>query len=167
MEAQLSQTSENSATLLPHRLIPGATPISKAHSRMSIPELTKVKMQLQELLDKKFIHPSVSPWGAPVLFVRRKDGTLRLCINYRQVNKLTIKNKYPLPHIKDLFDRVQGAKIFSKIDLRSSHHEIRIKEEDIYKTTFHTCYDHYEFTVLLFGLTNAPTTFMSLMHGIF
>lgn len=95
-------------------LIPGATPVSKAPYRMSIHELTEIKMQLQELLDKKYFHPSVSPWGAPLLFVRKKDGTLRLCINYHQLNKLTIKNKYPFPCIDDLFDQVQGAKLFSK-----------------------------------------------------
>jgi len=109
----------------------------------------------------------VSPWGAPILFVQKKDGTLRLCIDYRQLNKLTIKNKYPLPRIDDLFDQVQGAKVFSNVDLRSGYYHIRIKDEDIYKTTLHTRYGHYEFVVLPFGLTNAPANVMSLMHGIF
>jgi hypothetical protein len=117
-------------------LLPGSTPISKAPYRMSLPELTELKIQLQELLDKEYIRPSVSPWGAPVLFVKKKDGTLRLCIDYRQLNKMTIKNKYPLPRINDLFDQVGGAKIFSKLDLRSGYHQVRIKDEDINKTTF-------------------------------
>jgi hypothetical protein len=148
-------------------LLPGSAPISKAPYRMSLPELTELKIQLQELLDKEYIRPSVSPWGAPVLFVKKKDGTLRLCIDYRQLNKMTIKNKYPLPRINDLFDQVGGAKIFSKLDLRSGYHQVRIKDEDINKTTFRTRYGHYEFVVIPFGLTNAPTTFMCLMNSIF
>eukprot|EP00253_Pinus_taeda_P032966 PITA_32966 len=148
-------------------LVPGATPVSRAPYRMSVPELTELKMQWQELLDKNYIRPSVSPWGAPVLFVRKKDGTLRMCIDYRQLNKLTIKNKYPLPRIDELFDQVKGATVFSKIDLRSGYHQIRIKDEDIAKTTFRTRYGHYEFVVFPFGLTNAPATFMCLMNGIF
>eukprot|EP00253_Pinus_taeda_P022348 PITA_22348 len=119
-------------------LIPGAAPVSRAPYRMSTPELTELKMQLQELLDKEYIRPSVSPWGAPVLFVKKKDGTLRMCIDYRQLNKLTIKNKYPLPQIDELFDQVKGATVFSKIDLRSGYHQIRIKDEDIAKTAFRT-----------------------------
>eukprot|EP00253_Pinus_taeda_P008047 PITA_08047 len=148
-------------------LVPGAAPVSRAPYRMSIPELTELKMQLQELLDKEYIRPSVSPWGAPVLFVKKKDGTLRMCIDYRQLNKLTIKNKYPLPRIDELFDQVKGATVFSKIDLRSGYHQIRIKDEDIAKTAFRTRYGHYEFVVLPFGLTNAPATFMCLMNSIF
>eukprot|EP00253_Pinus_taeda_P012458 PITA_12458 len=148
-------------------LIPGAAPVSRAPYRMSTPELTELKMQLQELLDKEYIRPSVSPWGAPVLFVKKKDGTLRMCIDYRQLNKLTIKNKYPLPRIDELFDQVKGATVFSKIDLRSGYHQIRIKDEDIAKTAFRTRYGHYEFVVLRFGLTNAPATFMCLMNSIF
>eukprot|EP00253_Pinus_taeda_P022911 PITA_22911 len=123
-------------------LIPGAAPVSRAPYRMSVPELTELKMQLQELLEKNYIRPSVSPWGVPVLFVRKKDGTLRMCIDYRQLNKLTIKNKYPLPRIDELFDQVKGATIFSKIDLRSGYHQIRIKDEDIAKTAFQTRYGH-------------------------
>jgi hypothetical protein len=134
---------------------------------MSVPELTELKMQLQELLEKKYIRPNVSTWGAPVLFVRKKDGTLRMCIDYRQLNKLTVKNKYPLPRIDELFDQVKGATIFSKIDLRSGYHQIQIKDEDIAKTTFRTRYGHYEFVVLPFGLTNAPATFMCLMNSVF
>eukprot|EP00253_Pinus_taeda_P011610 PITA_11610 len=148
-------------------LIPGATPVSRTPYRMSIPELTELKMQLQELLDNNYIRPSVSPWGAPVLFVRKKDGTLKMCIDYRQLNKLTIKNKYPLPRIDEIFDQVKGAKVFSKIDLRSGYHQIRIKDEDIAKTAFRTRYGHYEFVVLPFGLTNAPATFMCLMNSVF
>eukprot|EP00253_Pinus_taeda_P016502 PITA_16502 len=148
-------------------LVPGAAPVSRAPYRMSVPELTELKMQLQELLEKNYIRPSVSPWGAPVLFVKKKYGTLRMCIDYRQLNKLTIKNKYPLPRIDELFDQVKGATMFSKIDLRSGYHQIRIKDEDIAKTTFRTRYGHYEFVVLPFGLTNAPATFMCLMNGIF
>ena len=124
-------------------------------------------MQLEELLKKGYICSSVSPWGALVLFVKKKDGTLRLCIDFRQLNKSTIKNKYPLPRIDDLFDQLRGAKIFSKIDLRAGYHQVRIKEEDIHKTNFRTRYGHYEFVVVPFGLTNAPTVFMCLMNGIF
>jgi hypothetical protein len=108
----------------------------------------------------------VSPWGAPILFVRKKYGTLHLCIDYRQLNKMTIKNRYPLPRIDDLFDQVRGATIFSKIDLRSGYHQVRIKDEDIYKTTFRTRYGHYKFVVIPFGLTNAPASFMCLMNNI-
>jgi hypothetical protein len=109
------------------------------------------------LLKKGYICPSVSPWGALVLFLKKKYGTLRMCIDLGQLNKITIKNKYPLPKIDDLFDEIKGARIFSKIDLRSCYHQVRIKEEDINKTTFRTRYGHYEFTVVPFGLSNAPT----------
>jgi hypothetical protein len=145
----------------------GSTPISKAPYDMSLPELTELKIQLQELLDKEYIRPSVSPWGESIMFVKNKDETLRLCIDYRQLNKMTIKNKYPLPIINDLFDQVGGANIFSKLDLRSSYHQVRIKDEDISKTTFRMRYGHYEFVVIPFGLTNAPSTFMCLMNNIF
>ena len=148
-------------------LLPESTPISKAPYRMSLLELTELKIQLQELLDKEYIRPSVSSWGALVLFVKKKDGTLRLCIDYRQLNKVTIKNKYPLPRINDMFDQVGGANIFSKLDLRSGYHQVRIKDQDINKTVFRTIYGHYEFVVIPFGLTDAPATFMSLMNNIF
>ncbi|XP_038975659.1 uncharacterized protein LOC120106585 [Phoenix dactylifera] len=115
-------------------LTPGAGPISKAPYRMAPAELRELKTQLQELLDKKFIQPSVSPWGAPVLFVKKKDGSMRLCIDYRELNKITIKNKYPLPRIDDLFDQLQGAQVFSKIDLRSGYHQLKIKPDDVPKT---------------------------------
>ena len=134
---------------------------------MAPAELKELKAQLQDLLDKGFIRPSVSPWGAPVLFVKKKDGTLRLCIDYRQLNKVTIKNKYPLPRIDDLFDQLQGAQCFSKIDLRSGYHQLKIRKEDVPKTAFRTRYGHYEFLVMSFGLTNAPAAFMDLMNRVF
>jgi hypothetical protein len=148
-------------------MMSGATPISKTPYRMSTPELKELQMQLEEILKKGYIRPSVSPWGAPVLFVKKKDGTLRLCIDFRQLNKVTVKNKYPFPRIDDLFDQLRGARIFSKIDLRSGYHQVRIKEEDINKTSFRTRYGHYEFTVVPFGLSNAPIVFMCLMNGVF
>jgi hypothetical protein len=124
-------------------------------------------MQLEELLKKGYILPSVSPWGAPVLFVKKKYGMLRLCVDFRQLNKVTVKNKYPLPRIDDLIDQLKDARIFSKIDLRSGYHQVRIKEEDINKTTFRTRYGCYEFTVVPFGLSNAPVVFMCLMNVFF
>ena len=148
-------------------VIPGTTPISMAPYRMAPAELKELKTQLQELLDKGFIRPSVSPWGAPVLFVKKKDGSLRLCIDYRQLNKVTIKNRYPLPRIDDLFDQLKEARIFSKIDLRSGYHQLRIKEDDVSKSAFRTRYGHYEFLVMPFGLTNAPAAFMDLMNRVF
>ncbi|KAL5542066.1 hypothetical protein UlMin_009776 [Ulmus minor] len=134
---------------------------------MAPAELKELQIQLQELLNKGFIRPSYSPWGAPVLFVKKKDGTLRMCIDYRELNKLTIKNKYPLPRIDDLFDQLKGAANFSKIDLRSGYHQLRIKDNDVPKTTFQTRYGHYEFLVMPFGLTNAPAAFMDLMNRVF
>jgi len=119
-------------------LVPGTEPISMAPYRMAPAELRELKEQLQDLLDKKFIRPSVSPWGALVLFFKKKDGSLRLCIDYRQLNRVTVRNRYPLPRIDDLFDQLQGAQFFSKIDLRSRYHQLRIREEDILKTTFRT-----------------------------
>ena len=148
-------------------LAPGTGPISKAPYRMAPAELKELHKQLQELLDKGFIRPSHSPWGAPVLFVKKKDGTMRLCIDYRELNKVTIRNKYPLPRIDDLFDQLQGATVFSKIDLRSGYHQLKIKEEDIPKSAFRTRYGHYEFIVMPFGLTNAPAAFMDLMNRVF
>jgi hypothetical protein len=148
-------------------LTPGAAPVSKAPYRMAPAELKELKEQLQELLDKGFIRPSVSPWGAPVLFVKKKDGTMRMCIDYRELNKITVKNKYPLPRIDDLFDQLQGAQIFSKIDLRSGYHQLKIRREDIPKTAFRTRYGHYEFLVMPFGLANAPAAFMDLMNRVF
>jgi hypothetical protein len=149
------------------KLVPDAQPISKAPYRMAPAELKELKVQLEELLEKGYIRPSVSPWGAPVLFVKKKDGSLRLCIDYRELNNITIKNRYPLPRIDDLFDQLRGAGVFSKIDLRSGYHQLRIKEEDISKTAFRTRYGHYEFVVMPFGLTNAPAVFMDLMNRVF
>ncbi|KAL8133843.1 hypothetical protein AgCh_009056 [Apium graveolens] len=148
-------------------LIPGAEPVSKAPYRMAPMEMKELAKQLQELLDKGVIRPSVSPWGAPVLFVKKKDGSMRLCIDYRELNKLTIKNKYPLPRIDDLFDQLNGACYFSKIDLRSGYHQLKIKLEDIPKTAFRTRYGHYEFLVMSFGLTNVPAAFMDLMNRVY
>ncbi|KAJ0694286.1 putative nucleotidyltransferase, Ribonuclease H [Helianthus annuus] len=128
--------------------------------------MKELMTQLQELLDKGFIKPSVSPWGAPVLFVKKKDGSMRMCIDYRELNKLTVKNRYPLPRIDDLFDQLQGASWFSKIDLRSGYHQLRVREEDVPKTAFRTRYGHYEFLVMSFGLTNAPAAFMDLMNRV-
>ncbi|GKA35045.1 putative reverse transcriptase domain-containing protein [Tanacetum coccineum] len=122
--------------------------------------------QLQELSDKGFIRPSSSPWGAPVLFVKKKDRSFRMCIDYRKLNKLTMKNRYPLPRIDDLFDQLQGSSVYSKINLRSGYHQLRVREEDIPKTAFRTRYGHYEFQVMPFGLTNAPTVFMDLMNWV-
>ena len=126
-----------------------------------------MKLQLQEFLEKGFIRSSVSPWGAPILFVKKKDGTLRLCVDYRQLNKMTVKNKYPLPRINDLFDQLKCASVFSKIDLRSGYNQLRIKDADVHKTMFRTRYGHYEFLVMSFGLTNAPMAFMDLMNHVF
>ena len=148
-------------------LLPGSNPISKAPYRMAPAELRELKAQLQELLDKGFIRPSVSPWGAPVLFVKKKDGSMRLCIDYRELNRVTVRNKYPLPRIEDLFDQLQGAQVFSKIDLRSGYHQLKIKTADVPKTAFRTRYGHYEFLVMPFGLTNAPAAFMDLMNRVF
>ncbi|GAU46351.1 hypothetical protein TSUD_180840 [Trifolium subterraneum] len=148
-------------------LVPGTSPISMAPYRMSASELNELKKQLEELLEKKFIRPSVSPWGAPVLLVKKKEGSMRLCIDYRQLNKATIKNKYPLPRIDDLMDQLVGACVFSKIDLRSGYHQIRVKTEDVPKTAFRTRYGHYEYTVMPFGVTNAPGVFMEYMNRIF
>ncbi|GJW20262.1 putative reverse transcriptase domain-containing protein [Tanacetum coccineum] len=137
-------------------LIPGATPVAKSPYRLAPFELEELSGQLKELQDKGFIRPSSSPWGAPVLFVKKKDGSFRMCIDYRELNKLTVKNRYPLPRIDDLFDQLQGSQFFSKIDLRSRYHQLRVHEDDIPKTAFRTLYGHFEFTVMPFGLTNAP-----------
>jgi hypothetical protein len=150
----------------PIELEPRVVPVCRTPYRMSTLKLVELKIKLKEMMEKGYIWPSVSPWGAPVLFVKKKDDTLRLCIDYRQLNKTTIKNKYPLPRINDLFDQLGGASIFSKIDLRYGYHQVRIRDEDIHKTTFGTRYGHYEFVVVPFGLTNAPTTFMCWMNNV-
>src|SRR3984893_10129646 len=148
-------------------IIPGSAPPVRAPYRMSVPELDELKKQLNDLLAKGQIRISKSPYRSPVLFVKKKDGTMRLCVDYRALNKMTIKNKYPLPRIDELMHRLLGAKCFSKIDLRSGYHQVRIAEEDIHKTAFSTRYGHYEFLVMPFGLTSAPATFMKLMNDIF
>ncbi|KAI3686867.1 hypothetical protein L1987_80556 [Smallanthus sonchifolius] len=147
-------------------LVPGATPVAKAPYRLAPSEMQELASQLQELLSKGFIRPSHSPWGAPVLFVKKKDGSFRMCIDYRELNRLTIKNRYPLPRIDDLFDQLQGSTCFSKIDLCSGYHQLRVLDEDIPKTAFRTRYSRYEFMVMPFGLTNAPAVFMDLMNRV-
>ncbi|GJZ48224.1 putative reverse transcriptase domain-containing protein [Tanacetum coccineum] len=147
-------------------LIPGAAPVARAPYRLTPSEMKELSEQLKELSDKGFIRPSSSPWGAPVLFVKKKDGSFRMCIDYRELNKLTVKNRYPLPRIDDLFDQLQGSSVYSKIDLRSGYHQLRVREEDIPKTAFRTHYGHYEFQVMPFGLTNAPAVFMDLMNRV-
>jgi len=132
--------------------------------RMTPAELDELKKQLEDLLEKQFIQPSVSPWEAPVLLVKKKDGSSHLCIDYRQLNKLTIKNKYPLARIDELLDQLHGAVIFSKIDLRSGYHHILVKAEDVQKIAFRSRYGHYEFLVMPFGVTNAPAIFMDYMN---
>ncbi|WRX22621.1 Reverse transcriptase domain - like 10 [Theobroma cacao] len=148
-------------------LLSSTARISILSYRMAPMELKELKVQLQDLVDKGFIRSSTSHWGTVVLFVKKKDGTLQLCIEYRQLNRVTIKNKYPLPRIDDLFDQLQGATVFSKIDLRSGYHQLKIKEQDVPKTAFRTRYRHYEFLVMPFGLTNAPIAFMDLMNMVF
>ncbi|KAI3754881.1 hypothetical protein L1987_54673 [Smallanthus sonchifolius] len=147
-------------------LVPGAAPVARSPYRLAPSEMRELSSQLQELLDKGFIRSSFSPWGAPVLFVKKKDGTFRMCIDYRELNKLTIKNRYPLPRIDDLFDQLQGSSFYSKIDLRSRYHQLKIQEEDIPKTAFRTRYGHYEFLVMPLGLTNAPAVLMDLMNRV-
>ncbi|WVZ91094.1 LOW QUALITY PROTEIN: hypothetical protein U9M48_037308 [Paspalum notatum var. saurae] len=146
-------------------LFPGTAPIAKRPYRMAPAE--RAKRTTSRITAKGFIGPGSSPWGAPVLFVTKKDGSMRMCIDYRSLNEVTIKNKYPLPRIDDLFDQLGGAKYFSKIDLRSGYHQLKIREEDIQKTAFVTSYGQYEFTVMPFGLTNAPAYFMNLMNKVF
>ncbi|GJY58776.1 reverse transcriptase domain-containing protein [Tanacetum coccineum] len=147
-------------------LVAGATPVARSPYRLAPSEMQELSSQLQELQDKGFIRPSHSPWGAPVLFVKKNNGSFRMCIDYRELNKLTVKNRYPLPRIDDLFDQLQGARYFSKIDLRSGYHQLRVHEEDISKTAFRTRYGHFEFTVMPFRLTNAPAVFMDLMNRV-
>ncbi|GKF43047.1 putative reverse transcriptase domain-containing protein [Tanacetum coccineum] len=128
--------------------------------------MKELSEQLQELSDNGFIRPSSSPWGASVLFVKKKDGSFRMCIDYRELNKLPVKNCYPLPRINDLFDQLQGSNVYSKIDLRSGYHQLRVSEQDIPKMEFRTGYDHYEFQVMPFGLTNALAVFIDLMKRV-
>nr|GEU88455.1 putative reverse transcriptase domain-containing protein [Tanacetum cinerariifolium] len=147
-------------------LVPGAAPVARAPYRLVPSEMKELLEQLKELSDKGFIKSSSSPWGALVLFVNKKDGAFCMCIDYWELNKLTIKNRYPLPRIDDLFDQLQGSSVYSKIDLRSGYHQLRVREEDIPKTAFRTHYGYYEFQVMSFGLTNAPAVFMDLMNWV-
>nr|XP_043633164.1 uncharacterized protein LOC122604340 [Erigeron canadensis] len=147
-------------------VVSNAMPVAKSPYRLALSEMQELATQLKELQDKGFIRPSSSPWGAPILFVKKKDRSFRMCIGYRELNKLTIKNRYPLPRIDELFDQLQGAKYFSKIDLRSGYHQLRVREEDIPKTAFRMRYGHFEFLVMPFGLTNAPAVFMDLMNRV-
>ncbi|GJT76922.1 putative reverse transcriptase domain-containing protein [Tanacetum coccineum] len=147
-------------------LIPGAAPVAQTPYRLAPSEMKELSEQLKELSDKGFIRPSSSPWGAPVLSVKKKDGSFRMCIDYRELNKPTVKNRYPLPRIDDLFYQLQGSSVYLKIDLRSSYHQLRVREEDILKTTFRTRYGHYEFQVMPFGFTNEPAVFMDLMNRV-
>nr|GEW63205.1 putative reverse transcriptase domain-containing protein [Tanacetum cinerariifolium] len=128
--------------------------------------MKELSEQLQELSEKGFIRPSSSPWGAPVLFVKKKNGSFRMCIDYRKLNKLIVKNHYSLPRIDDLFDQLQGSSVYSKIDLRSGYHQLRVQEQDVPKIAFRTRYGHYEFQVMPFGLTNTPAVFMDLMNWV-
>nr|GEX85931.1 putative reverse transcriptase domain-containing protein [Tanacetum cinerariifolium] len=146
--------------------IPGAALVAQAPYRLAPAEMQELSTQLQELSDRGFIRPSSLPWGAPVLFVKKKDGSFWMCIDYCELNKLTVKNRYPLPRIDDLFDQLQGSRVYSKIDLRSGYHQPRVREEDIPKTVFRTRYGHYEFQVMPFGLTNAPAVFIDLMNQV-
>ncbi|KAK8701330.1 hypothetical protein V6N13_019718 [Hibiscus sabdariffa] len=146
---------------------PGTNPVSITPYRIALVELKELKKQLEELRSKGFIRPITSPWGAPVLFIKKKDGSLRLCIDYHQLNRVTVKNKYSLPRIEDLFDQLKDASVFSKIDIRSGYYQMRVKDVDVPKTAFRTRYGHFEFLVMPFGLTNAPEAFMDMMNRIF
>jgi hypothetical protein len=148
-------------------LKPGTKPIERTPYRMSTLELYDLKMQLKEFLDLGLIRRSVSPWGVLVIFIRKKDGSWRLYIEFCHLKKETIKNQYPLPRIDDLFDQMKGATVFSRIDLRSGYHQLEIKEDEVPKTAFRMRFEHYEFNVLPFGLTNAPGVFMSFMNETF
>jgi hypothetical protein len=148
-------------------LQPGTTPISRRSYKMTPKELAELKVQLNELLDKWYIHPSSSSWGCPALFVKKKDQSLRLCVDYRPLNAVTVKNKYPLSRIDILFDQLASAKVFSKVDLCSGYHQIKIRPEDVPKTAFSTRYGLYEYLVMSFGLTNVPAHFMYLMNSVF
>ena len=148
-------------------IMPGSAPPSRTPYRLAPPQLESLKSQINELLKSGLIRPSTSPFGAQVIMAPKKDGSFRLCVDYRALNKITIKNKAPLPRIDDALDQLKGAAYFSKIDLRSAYHQVRIKDDDIPKTAFNTRYGHLEFTVLAFGLTNAPSTFQTLMNTLF
>jgi hypothetical protein len=149
------------------KLQPGTAPISRWPYKITPKELAELKIQLNELLDKGYIRLSSSPWGCPALVVKKKDQSLRLCVDYRPFNVVIIKNKYPLPRIDILFDQLAGARVFFKVDLHSDYHQIKIHPKDVPKTTFSTRYGLYEYLVMSFGLTNAPSHFMYLMNFVF
>jgi hypothetical protein len=148
-------------------LQPGTAPVANASYKMSSVEMKELKIQVQGLLDKGYIHPSTSPWGCSMLFVEKKDKELHLCVDYRPLSAVTFKNKYPLPCIDILFDQLARAQVFSKIDLHSGYHQIKIRAEEIPKTAFMMRYGLYEYLVMSFGLTNAPAHFMYLMNSVF
>lgn len=148
-------------------LVPGTRSVSMEPYKMSASESDELKTQLEDLLEKKFVRPNVSPWGALVLLVKKKDGSIRLCDTYRQLNKVTVQNKYPLPRIDDLMDQLVGACVFNKIDLRSGYHKIKVKDENIPKILFRTRYSNYEYSVMPFGVYNTPDVFMEYMNEIF
>jgi hypothetical protein len=148
-------------------LLPGIAPISKWPYMMSVEELEELKKQLTELQEAGYIRSTSSPWGTLVLFLQKKDGSQRMCVDYKSLNDVTVKNKYSLPRIEDLFNQIRGARVFSKIDLRSGYHQMKIRPSDILKTAFSTRYGLYEFTVMSFGLTNALAYFMNLMNKVF
>ena len=148
-------------------ILPGTAPIAKRPYRMAPIEHEEVKKTIDELLAKGYIRCSFSPWAFPLLLVDKKDGSKRMCVDYRDRNTVTIKNKHPLPRIQDLFDLLRGACVFSKINLRSSYHQLKIRPKDIPKTAFTCKYGLYEYTVMSFGLTNAPAFFMHLMNKVF
>nr|GEU72032.1 putative reverse transcriptase domain-containing protein [Tanacetum cinerariifolium] len=147
-------------------LILGAALVARAPYRLAPSEMKELSYQLQDLSEKGFIRPSSSTWGAPVLFVKKKDGSFRMCIDYRELNKRIVKNHYPLPRIDDLFNQLQGSSFYSKIDLRSGYHQLRVREQDVPKTAFKTRYGHYEFQATPFGLTNTPAVFIDLMNRV-
>ena len=145
----------------------GATPPFRHMLRLTKEEREELESMIAELLERGWIEPSTSPYGAPILFVRKKTGELRLCIDYRALNKITVKNRYPLPRIDDLLDSLGGARYFSSLDLASGYHQIKISPEDVPKTAFRTPMGHYQWRVLSMGLTNAPSTFQQLMNQYF
>jgi hypothetical protein len=147
-------------------LKPGTAPIYKTPYRITTVELAELKEHIKKLLQKSFMHPSSSPWGAPVIFVPKKDGTQRLCVDYHALNEVIVKNKYPLPRIDDLLDQLCGACVFSKIDLQLGYHQLKVRECDISNTVFTSMYGLYEYTVIVFGLTNAMAYFMYLMNKV-
>ncbi|GJW98693.1 putative reverse transcriptase domain-containing protein [Tanacetum coccineum] len=147
-------------------LVPGSAPVAHAPYHLAPSEMKELVGQLQDLSEKGFIRLSSSPWGASVLFVKKKDGSFCMCIDYRELKRLIVKNRYPLQRINDLFDQLQGSSVYSKIDLRSSYHQLHVREEDIPITAFRTRYGHYKFQVMPFGLTNTPEVFMDLMNRV-